>query len=108
MNAQGLALLTLLVACSSTETVGDRCTRGIDHLTTLGTTAPNGKSAKPSAAEQHVIDGVWRSAMASCKAEGFTQAQLECILAATDVPTLLKVGECPAIKAKKPSWLVAP
>jgi hypothetical protein len=54
------------------------------------------------------MDSVKQTSIAQCRAEGLTQAQLDCILAATEWSKLAAVGNCPAIKDHRPSWLRTP
>lgn len=43
-----------------------------------------------------------------CKAEGLSEAQRSCILAAKSDADLPALARCPAIAARRPSWLVIP
>lgn len=100
--------LTLAACGSSKDNVGDRCTRGVSHVFEL--TLQQGASAdgKPSAEERAAMEATKKSSLAECEKEGFTQAQLDCVLGATDWNKFLKLGTCTAIKERKPSWLIIP
>ena len=56
--------------------------------------------------EQRAIDEITKLSLTHCQQEGLTQAQLDCLLAATDWERIKQIGDCPAIKAKPPTWLV--
>lgn len=96
---------SLLTACGEEETVDQRCRRTIDHVKAIvvaaeGAGAGRGKKALGGAAEI--------ASMSVCTHEGLSPAQADCITGAVDLDQLLAVGSCPAIKAKKPRWLVLP
>lgn len=83
----------------------DLCTRGVNHVNSL----MEGQGGhKPSADEQRAIEGVTKMSIAQCEKEGFTQAQLDCVLAAKTWDDFKKIADCEAIKAKRPSWLIIP
>jgi hypothetical protein len=101
-----LALVSLAAACgkdSKPNTMTDTCTSGVDHVFKLTSSV-----GTPSADEQRAMDEVKKQGLAQCRTEGLSQAQLDCILATRDVESLSKLGECPAIKSKRPSWLMLP
>lgn len=89
------------------EALAKRCSQAIAKvsLDELMATVPNGK---PSPGEQAIIDGVRKQSQAACESEGLSEEQAACLDAIKDVDTLLKAGDCPAIAAKKPSWLTVP
>ena len=81
------------------------CARGVTHVMELMAAQNQAHDAMPSPDEQRAMDGVAKASIAQCEAEGFTQAQLDCLLAATDWERFRQVGTCPAIQAKAPTWL---
>lgn len=85
----------------------DLCTRGVTHVMDLMAAESKGHSA-PGPDEQRAIDTVKQMSIEQCQKEGFTQAQLDCVLAATDWSKLKQVDECAAIKDKRPTWLRIP
>jgi hypothetical protein len=99
-----LLLAVILAACASEETVDQRCRRAIDHVKAIvaagGKEAGRGKKMVGGAAEI--------ASMSVCTHEGLSPAQADCITATRDLDQLLAVGECPAIQARKPRWLVLP
>lgn len=99
-----LLLAVILAACGREETVDQRCRRTIDHVkgivTAAGSQARRGERLVGGAAEI--------ASMSVCTHEGLSPAQADCITAARDLDQLLAVGDCPAIQAKKPRWLVLP
>ena len=95
-----LLLLAGVVACNSDADV--RCERGVRHVFALTVVGP-----KPGAEEQAVIDQIVDQTLAECRREGLSQAQLDCILAARAL-TDRSFLTCPALVARKPSWIIAP
>ncbi len=63
---------------------------------------------KPSEGEQAIMDGVRSMSLRKCEEEGLSVAQAACFQTIRDVDSLLQVASCPAIAAKKPSWLRVP
>lgn len=92
---------------SNDQLAGDLCTRGVTHVMDLMAARSKGHSG-PGADEQRVIDTVKQTSIEQCQKEGFTQAQLDCVLAATDWEKFEQLGECAAIKDKQPIWLRIP
>jgi hypothetical protein len=45
------------------------------------------------------------AAIATCQREGLSPAQLACIVAVKDWAPFTELAACPAIQAKRPSWL---
>ena len=99
-----LCLLVFVAACGSKSADGDLCTRGVSHVFELMSKQPG----KPSSDERSAMEAVKKMSIAQCKSEGFTQPQLDCVLGATDWDKFQKLGECAAIKDRKPGWLILP
>jgi hypothetical protein len=95
-------LIASLAACSSKSP----CERAVHHVLELTTHAVPGSEPKPD--EQKVIDGIEKMTVGSCEKEGLSDAQLACIEAVKTLADLQTVTSCPAIAAKKPSWLIVP
>ncbi len=96
-----------VVACGSKQE-GDACARGVDHAFALTVKQGTGTVGSPSADEQRAMDAVKQASLEQCRKEGLSQPQLDCILGATDWNAFTKLGECPAIKDKRPGWLMIP
>lgn len=92
-----LAVVALVMGCGKSDC--DRAVRHVFDLTTMG--------PKPGADEQVAIDAVVKLSVARCEEEGLSDAQRDCILAAPSLwdRTFLT---CPALVARKPSWIIAP
>ena len=103
VGAAVLLLAVLLTACGREETVDQRCRRTIDHVKAI--VAAGGAAGR---GEKMVGGAVEIASMSVCTHEGLSPAQADCITAARDLDQLLAVGDCPAIQAKKPRWLVLP
>jgi hypothetical protein len=95
-------------AGSSAKPGDDLCARGVSHVMDLMAAESKAHSAAPGPDEQRAMDAAKQASIEQCQKEGFTQAQLDCILAAKDWQTLGDVGDCPAIKDKQPTWLRVP
>lgn len=95
-------------ACSKTDPTAERCQRGISHVEKLVTAATSSKGKGPSADEQRAIDAALELSTATCRNEGLSEEQLDCIIAATDMDTFNRLGDCPAIKRHRPGWLILP
>jgi hypothetical protein len=63
---------------------------------------------EPKADEQRAIDQIEKLTVASCEKEGLSEAQLACIEGMTSFDDMHRITACPAIAAKKPSWLIVP
>jgi hypothetical protein len=81
----------------------DLCARATRHVMGVieGTAPANGP-------ERMVIDSVAVMTTGKCRAEGLSPAQADCILAVEDTDDMMRLGECPAIAANQPSWLILP
>ena len=97
-----IALLVLLGACHKTD---PNCERAVKHVIALTTAGPPGSA--PSGEEQRAIDQVVDMSIDRCTDEGLSDAQRDCILAATSLEQR-NFLMCPALVAKQPSWLIAP
>jgi hypothetical protein len=97
-----LVLFALCAAC------GDRapppCERAVRHMVTPPWVDPPAMSDE----ERAVVAVVYQAALARCQREGLSDAQLDCILSARDREQWLRIGSCPALQARRPSWLIAP
>jgi hypothetical protein len=81
----------------------------VAHVLELINAANHADRIKPSPDEQRAIDTtIRRASIALCQNEGFTQAQLDCVLAAHDLEQFSRLGACAAIKDRRPSWLSIP
>ena len=87
------------------EEPDDLCARATRHLTLTIASAGGGA---PSPAERTVMEASSSMAAAQCRAEGLTAAQADCILAVGSMEELMALETCPAIAARRPSWLVLP
>jgi hypothetical protein len=94
-------VVALLASCDR----NDDCKRAVTHLYEVTTSAGGGK---PSKEEQRVIDGIVDMTISKCRDEGLDAAARDCILAMKSFEDLQKLGECPGIRAKKPSWVLVP
>lgn len=91
-----------VVACGSKE---DLCTQAVRQMLVDERMPPG---AKPGPQEQQIIDLVVKQSVAECRKEGLSAEQANCILAAKNFEQRMRLIECPAIKAKKPTWLRVP
>ena len=99
-----IAVAVLVIGCSGKS----RCERGVHQVLTL-TTHPDPKgSSVPGADEQAVIDQIESMTIGACEKEGLDQAQLDCILAMQTWRDLETLSKCPAIAARRPTWILAP
>jgi hypothetical protein len=96
-------LVALLVSGCHTRSP---CERAVHEVLTLTTHAVPGSEPKPD--EQKVIDDIEKMTVATCTKEGLSDAQLACIENMKSYADLQKLPSCPAIAAKKPSWLIIP
>lgn len=90
------------------EALSKRCAKAIAKVSLDEFMANAPESGKPKPAEQAIIDGVRKQSQAACESEGLTEEQAACFEAIKDIETLFQVADCPAIAAKKPSWLRLP
>jgi len=95
-------------AGSSDKTADDLCTRGVSHVMDLMAAETKAHLAALGPDEQRAMDAAKQASIEQCRKEAFTQAQLDCILAAKDWQMFGDVGDCPAIKDKQPTWLRVP
>ena len=102
MQVMRVVLLGLLVACGKSN---PNCEPAVKHVMRLAEGPPGTKP--PSGEERSVIDHVVKISIDRCNDEGLSDAQRDCIVAAKslDDRTFLM---CPALVAKKPSWIIAP
>jgi len=96
-------VIAFLAACR--DTPSGNCERAVKHVVTLTTAGPPG--SKPHADEQSVIDQIAKTSIERCNTEGLSDAQRDCILAAKSLKDRAFLT-CPALVAKKPSWIIAP
>lgn len=98
-----LVTAVLLVACDKDTS---KCEQAVRHVI-FGMIPPDAPG-QPEEGERRIMEATVRMAIATCESEGLSEAQATCILAAKSVDELLALGECPAIREKKPSWLMLP
>ena len=98
-----LAVALLALGCSSKS----RCERAVHKVIELSVHS-DPKSSTPKADEQAVIDQLETISIGTCEKEGLEQGQLDCILAMQTWHDLEALSNCPAIAAKRPSWVLAP
>ncbi|MEM9487563.1 MAG: hypothetical protein AAGC55_00395, partial [Myxococcota bacterium] len=80
------------------------CDKAVKHVLT-GMIPPG---SEPGENEKAIMDVTVSMTLAKCRAEGLSQAQADCIMAVQTIDQLLHLGECPAIAADRPSWLILP
>ena len=101
-----LAISLVLAACSNPS----NCKRAVHKVLDITTHAgPNDKPASPpDPKEQEVIDGIEVATVDACEKEGLSDEQTACIMAMKSFDDLKTISTCPAIKAKHPTWVIAP
>jgi hypothetical protein len=62
----------------------------------------------PSSSERRLIEQIKAGAFAACEQEGLDARQVACIMSAKGPEDLVALGNCDAIKARRPSWLRLP
>lgn len=102
--AAALVLLACL-GCGHKETTDERCRRTIDHVKGLIKAA---QTREPGRGKRLAGGAAEIASMSMCTHDGLSAEQADCITAARDLDQLMEVGSCPAIRAKKPRWLVLP
>lgn len=104
------ALLSLPTGCGNDKdragAEGDLCERAVHH--TVFAPMPPGAREQIGEGERTIMRVSMEVSVARCRAEGLSQAQADCIFAVDDIDELLRLGECPAIRDNKPSWLILP
>lgn len=98
-------LLLLVLVLGACHKPSSNCESSVKHVVGLTTAGPAG--SKPSADEQHAIDQVAEASIGRCTDEGLSDAQRDCILAATSLRDRSFLT-CPALVAKPPTWIMAP
>jgi hypothetical protein len=83
-----------------------KCEQAVRHVTFA--LIPADAESQPGEDERRIMEIATRMAIVKCESEGLSEAQAACILGAKTVDDLLALGECPAIRDKKPSWLILP
>jgi hypothetical protein len=101
----GLAVVAAL-ALASCDDQASKCEQAVRHVT-FGMIPP-GAEGQPSEGERRIMEMVARASIVKCESEGLSDAQAGCILAVKSVDELLALGQCPAIRDNKPSWLIVP
>jgi len=103
--AAAAVLVACLVGCGHEETTEQRCRRTIDHVKAIVVAS----EAKGAGRGKRMLGGAAEIAsMSMCTRDGLSAEQADCITGTRDLDQLLAVGSCPAIRAKKPRWLVLP
>ncbi len=104
-----VACLSMAAGCGKSSTgpqESDLCTKTVNHLMSLMSGADQGV---PMRQGERIAAGLAGAAsIASCRQEGLSQAQADCILGASNTEQLMAMGSCAAIREKKPSWLMLP
>lgn len=90
---------------AESDALAKRCAKA---LSKVGMDVYMQGNGKPAPEEQLIIDGVRKVAQVKCEAEGLSPEQAACFDAIVDIDTLFLSADCPAIAAKKPSWLSVP
>jgi hypothetical protein len=93
----------LLVGC---DKKASKCEQAVRHVTFA--LIPADAESQPGEGERRIMEIATRMAMVKCESEGLSDAQAACILGVKTLDELLALGECPAIREKKPSWLILP
>jgi hypothetical protein len=124
--AAAVLLVSLVAGCGKEETTDERCRRTIDHVKGLVVAAQKARahgvirfdpasdsrgdrSDRDPGRSKKILGGAAEIAsMTVCTHEGLSPAQADCITAAQDLDQLMAVETCPAIRDKKPRWLVLP
>lgn len=98
-----------MVALAGCGDKADLCSQAVRHMIDPSMGPAGSKpGSKPSKEEQQIIDFVLKLTLGQCRKEGLSRAQADCILAAKTLDQRLRLSECPAIKAHKPTWLQVP
>ena len=107
--------LCMGVACErpSTEVTDskepDLCAKTIDHMMSVASGVSDTADGGRMSLAERAFDGmVARASLATCRREGLSQQQADCILAASNFEQFMAIGACPALREKKPSWLRLP
>jgi CTP:molybdopterin cytidylyltransferase MocA len=100
-----LVIALALTGCGKDE-LGARCDKAVRHV--IEGVVPVEGIEQVSSGERAIMQQVVAMSIARCRSEGLSEAQAACILAVRDLDGLMTVGSCPAIRAQKPSWLIAP
>lgn len=118
-------LVLLMVACNTDKPASDAdkpalsprpsvadadaCTRAVLHVNELIAVESNSHGLPPiGAVEQRAVDLAVKGSITQCRSEGLSPAQLDCVLTAKDWDGFRHVGDCPAIQARRPTWLRIP
>jgi hypothetical protein len=103
--AAAVLLVSLVAGCGKEETTDERCRRTIDHVKGVVVAA---QKADPGRGKKILGGAAEIASITVCTHEGLSPAQADCITAAQDLDQLMAVETCPAIREKKPRWLVLP
>ena len=101
-----LAISLALAACSNPS----NCKRAVHKIIDITThTGPKDKApSPPDPKEAEVLAGIEVATVEACEQEGLSDEQTACIVAMKSFEDLKAISNCPAIKAKHPSWVIAP
>jgi len=101
-----LAISLALAACSKPT----NCKLAVHKVLDITThTGPKDKGpSPPDPKEEEVIAGIEVATVQACENEGLSDEQTACIMAMKSFEDLKTISTCPAIKAKHPSWVIAP
>jgi hypothetical protein len=98
-------LLGIGAGCSGKKTEA-LCEKSVRHMLAVSQAPLAGVKVAP--AERAIMEAAVQASLATCRSEGLSQEQADCILAVKDVQGLAALRTCPAIAAKKPRWLILP
>lgn len=107
LGVAALGGLLLIGAGCAQKQAEARCEQSVGHMFAV-VQAPLANGAQLAPMEKAVMEAAVKTSMATCRSEGLSQEQADCILAVKDVPGLATLRSCPAIVAKKPRWLILP
>jgi hypothetical protein len=105
MKITAALLLLAALACGRQETSDERCRRTIDHVKAVIAAA---QVKAPGRGRRFAGGAAEIASMSVCTHEGLSPEQADCITGAGTIDELMEVGSCPAIRAKRPRWLVLP
>lgn len=105
MRHCGTNVLLLALLIGGCNRRNPSCERAVKHVFELTTGGPPG--SEPKGEEKAAIDAIRSQTMDVCTREGLSDAQLACILSAKSLFDRAFLM-CPALVAKKPSWIIAP
>jgi hypothetical protein len=82
----------------------DLCQRTVDHAMSIMAGVPGGGKMREE--ERAIASLAAAQSVATCRKEGLTQAQADCVLGVKDFEAFMAMGTCAALREKKPTWLI--